>query len=98
MSVGGYVILDDAFHYSGARNALIDFFQIDMKKIMSAESTARECWTTSIDHATDGHKRYRLILETRAQAQVIVSDDSYSENQTFGDLPKCPFLKRQDAD
>lgn len=81
-SVGAYVVLDDAFTYSGARQAFVDFFQIEWEATLSADS---ECWTTSMDHATDGYKKYRIILKHRAMAQVL--DD-------IGSLPKCPGLHK----
>lgn len=84
MSDGGYLVLDDVYEWSGAKNAFIDFFQVDLEWLQSLNSE-KHCWTTVTEKT--GTKRYfRVALTVRAIAQVYSSMSDLLKDR---DLQPC---------
>jgi hypothetical protein len=84
LSKGGYFVLDDVYQWSGAKNAYIDYFQVDLNWLQEQQqqtattSTATattpkkpSCWTMVKDKKTGVERYYRLVLDLRATAQAI---------------------------
>ena len=69
LSVGGYFVLDDVFHWSGAKTAFTDYFDLDVEWLQQQEP--KECVRVM---ENDG-KRYLLFIRQRAGAKLLGTQD-----------------------
>lgn len=80
ISVGGYFVLDDVYAWSGAKNAYIDFFQVDLQWLQ--EQPLKACWTRITDR-THQPRAFRLALEVRAVAQAMPMEFLQQQQQVM---------------
>jgi Macrocin-O-methyltransferase (TylF) len=80
LSVGGYIVLDDAYSWSGARDAYIDFFNINAKWLTAGKTKNIECHRVIKVDDKDIH--FRVFLSVRVGAKVVESSEGLDECQT----------------
>lgn len=93
LSEGGYIVLDDVEHYSGARDALGDFFNMDVAQwLKSAKSKNTKNTDNTIDSANclvqrDGIK-YSMEFRVRVIAKKIYTKKGNTDAGTDETLLK----------
>lgn len=73
LSIGGYFVLDDVFHWSGAKIAFTEYFDLDLDWLQQQES--KEC----VRKRDEDGKRYLLFIRERAGAQLLGSEDDEAD-------------------
>ena len=91
LSIGGYFVLDDAYNWSGAKNAYLDYFGVRFEWLEQYRDHGG-CWT--VVTYPEGKKGYfRLMLDVRVFAQAILPPvDPEETTTTTSDgvaYPKC---------
>jgi len=95
ISIGGYFVLDDAYIWSGARDAYVDFFSVKYEWV---EAVKEEGCTTTVTYSDGTVLHFLLKFDARAYAKAIdpprSSTSATDGMMTTDSACKPPITKR----